>query len=253
MIAFEIEHDRKLMDFVSGPGLMTAIGLMRRLKRGGLQHWDTVCSSWVWVGRNSTGRSFLRPMGLARVPSVAVANCMVSRMALLAMYGLSKRSLFMLEQPSSSLMREHEDLQREPFESMLNFNSWMGAFGGESMKRTDLTISDFATGRAMQRSMSYKTWQAKHGNSKTTRTEYVGGKKKVYGVPRRLKKTQAYPSAYGDAVAMNYIEWKKRQTFDDSSSSSSDYPLEADEWRWADTVSVSEGLARVMPRIRGHY
>ena len=70
-------------DIMRAASLIKLMQYLRRLRGGGLAHWATVCSSWIWVSRSCTKRSADCP--LLQKPwsaSVAKANCMVSRMVL---------------------------------------------------------------------------------------------------------------------------------------------------------------------------
>ena len=90
-------------DFLSPIGLVVAMILVMRLKQGGLSHWGTVCSSWIWISRNTMGRSTYNPLGFNSVPSCRQGNIMVSRMALLLFVVVAKDGVWMLEQPRSSI------------------------------------------------------------------------------------------------------------------------------------------------------
>ena len=97
----------KHMDFTSPCGLAYAVGLSRRLKERSCNHWDTVCSSFVWMSQKHCARSLLSPLGNSGCYSTYAGNLMVVRMIVLSLYHLSKLSVFLLEQPSSSIMRAH--------------------------------------------------------------------------------------------------------------------------------------------------
>ena len=88
-------------DILSDAGFATAVSFARETRDQGLQHWATVCSSWVWVAWDKCGRNLKTPMG-GGSRSASRGNKMVSRMALVAMYLLAKGCSFLLEQPSSS-------------------------------------------------------------------------------------------------------------------------------------------------------
>ena len=93
------------MGFLGISGFLIACLQARELKPGGLQHWDTVCSSWSWLGRKVTKRTLWCVSGDVGNEFVRSGNVMVARMLVLALFCLSKDCPFMLEQPASSLMR----------------------------------------------------------------------------------------------------------------------------------------------------
>ena len=50
-----------LHDFLAAFGFVECLVEARTLEPMGLQHWDTVCSSWVWMVRSVTRRTPLFP------------------------------------------------------------------------------------------------------------------------------------------------------------------------------------------------
>ena len=69
-----------LNDFLDCRGFVECLTQARTLEPAGLQHWDTVCSSWVWMVRSVTHRTSLFPLGNLRNRFTAQGNLMVSRM-----------------------------------------------------------------------------------------------------------------------------------------------------------------------------
>ena len=63
-------------------GFLTALWMCMGMKVGGLCHWGTVCSSWVFMSRSSSGRTAGHPWGLAldAGSSSRLGNIMVARM-----------------------------------------------------------------------------------------------------------------------------------------------------------------------------
>ena len=87
---FDILHDPIKQDFMSDAGFWNAINLLRGLQPGkGIQCFATVCSTWVWMSRSSTGRRADKPMG-DFTPKVLEANAMVSRMVLMILFGVCR-------------------------------------------------------------------------------------------------------------------------------------------------------------------
>ena len=48
-LGFEIRDDAIRQNFNGAEGFIEAMILVMRSERFSLQHWDTVCSNWVWV------------------------------------------------------------------------------------------------------------------------------------------------------------------------------------------------------------
>lgn len=60
---YDIDMDGVYMDFLSGPGFLTALCFVLRMSTGGLATFATKCSSWIWLARAVTKRSKAFPMG----------------------------------------------------------------------------------------------------------------------------------------------------------------------------------------------
>ena len=73
--------------------------------RGGFAHFAPVCSTWVWVSRHSTSRSYIHPLGRPGQQIVGEANIMVARVVLLTALLMGRGVWVTIEQPVSSLMR----------------------------------------------------------------------------------------------------------------------------------------------------
>lgn len=59
--------------------LSLAMAAVSRLKPGGLLHCAPVCSSWVWISRGSSGRTWYQPLGDTSRKFVKDGNCMAAR------------------------------------------------------------------------------------------------------------------------------------------------------------------------------
>ena len=96
-------------DATTPEGFLNSMFLSMSLKSldagGSLGHWGTVCSTWVFMSRSSTGRSAERPEGFANSECVAIGNCQVARMALILAYFIATlRHWILLSEP---LTRPH--------------------------------------------------------------------------------------------------------------------------------------------------
>ena len=84
--------DPKFESITSGEGFMTALLYSLSIVVGGLAHFATVCSTWVFVSRSCKGRSKTMPYGTPDEAGMASdrihqGNTRVSRMVLAFMMG----------------------------------------------------------------------------------------------------------------------------------------------------------------------
>ena len=78
----------------------------------GFCNWQGIkCSTWVSISRPTTLRSFFDPLGRQDLPSVAEANIMVARSALVILLVLALNGTFMVEQPATSILWRHPRMQ----------------------------------------------------------------------------------------------------------------------------------------------
>jgi hypothetical protein len=110
--SYEIDKDPVMCDLTTDIGMLHAVGLVLRLKVGGLLWGGVPCSSWVWVNRATSRRTQNCPLGNPKEPSVRRANLLVVRWTLLVLLAVSRGCLWLCEQPMSSLMPEHPRLRR---------------------------------------------------------------------------------------------------------------------------------------------
>eukprot|EP00969_Alexandrium_andersonii_P142862 6315503-Alexandrium_andersonii.AAC.1 len=97
-IGFDKSYDEVGQSFNTNTGFLQALAYATRLRSRGLSWWATVCSTWVWVSRGSTGRSSMTPLGAwSTSKPVQEANEQVTRMCLIVLYLASKFCLFCLE------------------------------------------------------------------------------------------------------------------------------------------------------------
>ena len=68
-------------------------------------------SSWVWMCRNSTGRTNYKVLGHTSCEAVRKGNIMVSRIVLLYLLASARGCLVFLEQPVSSMVYLHARFQ----------------------------------------------------------------------------------------------------------------------------------------------
>ena len=197
---FDIRHHPVYQDLNTDFGFPLALCWLLRLKDlESLTWFGTVCSSWVWLARETTRRAFRAPRGNLRAPSVQAGNQMAARTAFLLCVAYAKSVTWVLEQPDKSLMTCHPALlwMAKRVRSQLGLSFWcvrtfMGSFGGHTVKPHKLFgdgawLADLQRqhpGRMENSSSSQgitRTWVDKHGQ-----TRVAGG--------TGLNNTQTYPA-----------------------------------------------------------
>lgn len=160
-----------------------------------------VCGSWSTVSRGSTLRTFINPMGHQQFSSVGFGNRMTSKCVLLILVILAKNLIFILEQPSQSLMPRHKRLEwlvnRVAYVYEVHF--WQMHYGKDCPKRT-LVLSNLRTIDMLDRGVLTKAEKDVKHTLETTR-KYIDRS----GVARfqgncNLKSTQAYTRAFGERL-----------------------------------------------------
>lgn len=142
-------------------------------------------------------------MGDESVPSVAIANCLAARFALIAMVAVIQGLWWCVEQPSSSLLPECPYMAHIMTNMMPAFScrTWLGAFQHWCAKPTLLfgwwpSLGDLVAKmskeqmRALQSTSCGMYSKAKRADGST---QVTGGK--------RLKSSGAYPPNFGKKVA----------------------------------------------------
>ena len=209
----------------------------------GVTHWGTVCSTWVWMCRATTKRSWAEPLGDTSLECVTQANIMVSRCALLFYLVEMVQGLVILEQPGSSIMFRHPRLLNR---GMCEVFTWMGAFGAPSAKPTKLLSNNRKILRPLAKQL--KREDREHLCSKDMWTKELNpndhASMSVTGL-KGLKQSQDYPWGYAQAVATSYSAWHGRLASDlagaagaeaeDNNSSDSDYASNASD-AWEDAA-----------------
>jgi hypothetical protein len=236
------DSERNAMENLnSAEGFLTALRITRDIdRRRGFSHWATVCSTFVYLCRASTERSICNPLGNVNRRNVREANCMLSLVCIIIAFSACLRLRFLHEQPASSLASSTKymlwlrNLLRDVLgQHWERVRFWMGAYGGPTQKPTEI--------------LTNTTWAAELQRplSAARKAELSAGGQVVIHLPcdrsnlkRRvtgasgLKRTQAYPKAYGEEV---HRLWDKNMNAnpqaDESESSDDEIPWDA--WKCA--------------------
>ena len=109
--------------------MVLAATYILRLKAGGYCHWALPCSSWVWISRGSSGRSVEEPRGNG-LSMAATGNRQAARLSLLTLVLYVRRVFWGLEQPGSSLLPRHPNIQH-----IMSLNAVMFGWPAGTMAR----------------------------------------------------------------------------------------------------------------------
>ena len=110
-------HTRGVLQFqilwtlLGSSGLTILLNMMLRLLPSGLLWHGLLCSSWIWIARNGTGRSADNPGGFWAVPRVCEGNRMVMRAVAVATIAWLRGVNIIFERPQSSLMWEFPEMK----------------------------------------------------------------------------------------------------------------------------------------------
>lgn len=199
-VAFE-KKDHAILNMNTAAGYLGALTLILRLRWGGAALAAPVCSSWVWISRSVTRRSWFDPLGdFTKVSGVRQGNLMVSRLVALCYVMSAMGVSWIIEQPANSLMQWHPRWQTLLAQmNVFRHHIFMSDFGSLSSKPTWL----YSTSPWLHDVERHRT---KHTNGKvkcdlevSTQTRRPDGTMSVSG-GKDLKATQAYPLGFGRAV-----------------------------------------------------
>ena len=236
---YDVKRDSTMENILKPEGMLTMIWRLLQCRQDAAVTWATVCSSWIWVCRDTTMRSLAMPMGNPRVKSVYEGNLMAARVAL----GLALAICVFLqplhEAPLSSVIEACDyfawwkNLLKDLHLTSQRTFLWMGCYGHKTMKPTVM--------------MGTSEWQHrlylkmdKADRERLHSTEGVRhlppcpitGKQRISGTTG-LKDGQAYPKAFGEAV---YAHWRDgppapRATLPDAGDDIEDEFADWDLWR----------------------
>lgn len=262
---FDIGAHRVQQDATSPEGFLNQMYLAMSTKElyqgGGISHWATVCSSWVFMSRDSTGRSSERPEGYQSRPCVAIGNCQVSRMCLILAFFAATLRHWILEQPATSIMREATWMKWvRRISPTFHIRTWLGMYGAATMKPTQLESGSAWSLRLHRQRDSTRDaeWAAVEGVHHET-PDSTSGRIRVTG-HSGLKRSQEYPKGYGQEVLRQFAQGRAELTeppADDDGSDSIDIDWDKFasqrafhnvDWRAANLEDIAEFLSIPMER-----
>lgn len=189
------------LDILRPSGFGTFIATALTGKSSGFLDWcGVLCSSWVSMAKGATHRSHCLPHGYTEHRAVAEGNVMAARVALLALLVTALGGNWVIEQPRSSLLFQHERFQWlcKRFK-IFRICIWMGSFNAPTPKPTLLwsstaAISGFWTGRFHLKDFKEKENRAGYLKPVRRYTDSKGRRK--YQGTRDLTKTGKYTRGF---------------------------------------------------------
>ena len=205
---YDVLRHNKFENILTTEGFLTALNRVRCCRDLGLTHWATVCSTWVYLSRSSTGRSSSNPGGDTSVRCVRSANCMAMRVSYLLVLSVALFQIYVHEQPLTSLLSAFQPFvwARTVIRDALGGSweevfLWMASYGHELCKPTVL-ITNTTAFRKLYKPLS--------SEMRTTLDASVGVqhlpdnvdtlRRRVTGKTGGLKLSQEYPAEYGSEV-----------------------------------------------------
>ena len=190
-IAYDKVYHHTLNDINTKEGFHVALELALRVSRHGCIWCAPVCSSWVWIGRAGSGRTAQKAHGNPRVPRVRAGNVMVVRLVIIMIVVWLRGVHIFVENPMSTLVHYFSPF-REVVETLLKHKTTvsLSAYGAPSRKAVTLWST----------TPLVKTLHRVPGKARE-RLSIMGKDGSVTGVRAALKSSQAYPKAFGEAVA----------------------------------------------------
>ena len=110
-VGFDKVNNFEWQNFNSPKGFVTSLQWLSQLAPGSLCHWATECSTFVFLSRASTGRTSFNPSGW-KTDAVMSGNRQVARMSALILLLISICCIWLLEQPSTSIMCQLPKMRR---------------------------------------------------------------------------------------------------------------------------------------------
>ena len=211
-VGLDLEHHNILQNIMSDAGMENHLLQSRRLKRFlAMMHQGIVCSNFIWLCRNSTGRSEEFPSGFTDNARNQHHNVMVSRTCLLQRATWSRFVKNMLEQPTTSIMPEMERVKENgSLMSMQRTVTYLGSFNEEMCTSKGLVLlHDTEFVHRMNRSDVLKS---RGENTAVLVFKHGDNMEKVTGVPAALKQSQEYPIEFGNALADYFHQWMTEET-----------------------------------------
>ena len=205
-LGYDKIHDRSHQNMMSGLGFCCALCWLLRVTPDDGFVWEgTLCSSWIWLSRGTTRRTRALPRGDQSSSSVVTGNALAARSAIIIAICYARGLSWVLEQPDSSLMKQHPAMacvrrcMRAHHETWWQITTFMGAFNGPSTKPHSL-YSNSPIIEALRRKHPggfSRVETAKKSRDSRGRHVVTGGKD--------LTDSQEYTKEFGESVAEAFV------------------------------------------------
>ena len=211
-------HPATTEDILTKTGFLRACTLVGRVKEGGLVHFAPVCSSWLWLCLSQTKRQrSSRYGGDLQSKLVQEGNSIADAAAVLFKLAHSRGVSVTLENPARSFMFQYGPL--------------VDCLAGIPLHYAVCPHCKFSTAPVGQRfSKKFKfmcngPWvgqlravcDCQAGHLTLVRTRDAGGRRKVWGIPKLLHASAAYPPKLGEAIIQ---AWQSRESASQETDSS---------------------------------
>lgn len=195
---------------MSTSGFLTHVVAVKNMRRPiAYGHYGTVCTSWAATCRASTGRTDDKPWGnWQRSACTMHGNVMVSRTTILQMLMVALTIIWSLDQPASSSQVSHPKLYALMLKlgaALRQVHSWLGAFGARTAKPIRLYGTAPFLDKLLRTVDARLTLDA--DRTAVSWQEQASGKRRWTGNKERMKPTQEYPPALGEAMFSAWREW----------------------------------------------
>ena len=248
--SFDILDNAKYEDMNGIWGFCTALQYCRRLcPTTGILWLGTVCSTWIFLSRDSTMRTDTDARGDVSRRCVRAGNKQAARSALILVIAFARKLAFVLEQPGSSLLFKHPAMLFVGRRAVhLGFlwhivETYMWHFQAPHVKRTALLSNESFT-HSLARPHPGSAANQNIQRTASTRVR-ADGKKQCSGDRTGvLKGTQTYTAAFGQAVADAFLDLRHFFGELQCTAGQLDDPVdyEADMWEDLDIEPLFQAL-----------
>ena len=212
-IGYDVLNDAVFQDLCGVLGMISALQHVRMLVPGyGLVWLGTVCSTWVFVSRNSTMRTDGNARGDISRRCVRRGNRQAARSALIMALCFSLRLGFCLEHPGSSILFRHPALlcvQRVALAALSGrwhqVSTYMAHFEALHVKKTEL-LSNESWIHHLERGHPGRRIALAGGQPTCTKRTRADGRKQCSGNGAHLKNTQTYTACFGTSVCGAFVD-----------------------------------------------
>ena len=205
-------------DILTKAGFLRACTIVGRVKEGGLVHFAPVCSSWLWLCMSRTKRRpTSRYVGDLQSKVVQVGNGIADAAAILFKLAHRRGVSVTLENPARSVMFKYGSLVDCLEDIPLHYAvcphcRFSTAPAG---KRFSKKFKFMCNAAWIYRLRAVCNCQA--GHMKLIKTRHEGGRRKVWGIPKLLQESAAYPPKLGEAIIK---AWQSRESANHQTESS---------------------------------